>query len=329
MSIGKGMNPKVFISHASEDKDRFVIRFWERLRGKGIDAWLDKWEMLPGDKLVDKVFNQGLRLSDAVIVVLSNYSVQKPWVQKELDTAVVKNVEDKTKLIPVRLDGCSIPECLRDTLYVSILDLDNYDAEFDRIVSVIHGQHEVPPLGDKPEYAKADILQLEGLCRSDSLVLSQACDIALEQGHPTILDPDAFVAKLGQKGMAANEIEESLQVLNSNYYVKLLEGPGYLFNITTSGFTLFGESGGIPKYNEKITAVARMLVQRMNANVGQPVTYSSIESELDLPPMLVEHVLERLRDHGQIKYETEKGGRLFMHVYWVSPEIRRKLEGSG
>jgi hypothetical protein len=36
--------PKVFISHASEDKDRFVTLFARRLRENGVDAWLDQWE---------------------------------------------------------------------------------------------------------------------------------------------------------------------------------------------------------------------------------------------------------------------------------------------
>ena len=37
--------PKVFLSHASEDKDRFVLQFATQLRARGIDVWLDRWEM--------------------------------------------------------------------------------------------------------------------------------------------------------------------------------------------------------------------------------------------------------------------------------------------
>lgn len=36
------MHPKVFVSHASEDKERFVTEFATKLRAKGVDAWLDK-----------------------------------------------------------------------------------------------------------------------------------------------------------------------------------------------------------------------------------------------------------------------------------------------
>ncbi len=53
--------PKVFVSHASEDKDRFVLDFAARLRAKGIDAWVDKWEMHAGDKLIDKIFEEGIK----------------------------------------------------------------------------------------------------------------------------------------------------------------------------------------------------------------------------------------------------------------------------
>ena len=43
------MSPKLFISYASEDKHRFVDAVTTRLRKNGVDAWLDRWEMLPGE----------------------------------------------------------------------------------------------------------------------------------------------------------------------------------------------------------------------------------------------------------------------------------------
>src|ERR1022692_932376 len=132
---------KVFISHASEDKERFVLRFAERLRSKGIDAWVDTWEMLPGDKLVDKVFNEGLKRSEVVIVVLSDLSINKPWVQKELNTAVVMNIEKQTRLIPIRLGKCEVPLCLEDTSYQEISDLDNYDVDLDRKSTRLNSSH--------------------------------------------------------------------------------------------------------------------------------------------------------------------------------------------
>ena len=325
------MNPQAFISHASEDKERFVLRFAERLLSKGVNAWVDQWEMLPGDKLVDKVFNHGLKPSDIVIVVLSNISVQKPWVQKELNTAIVKNIEDKIRLIPVRLDGCQIPECLRDTLYQTIRDLNSYDIEFDRIVSAIFGQYDKPPLGSRPPYTAPDVLQMDGICRNDSLFLEEACRLALQQGHSMILNPDALVATLSAKGMSEQDMLDAQEVLTSHYYIETHRTIGkpyvYVFNIETSGFQLFAEAGGVLDYDKSINDVARMVVEQVLIHGGM-VSNTSIETELEMPAMLVEHILERLQEHGQIKYQTEKGGRLFMTVYWASPELRRKLEGN-
>lgn len=106
-------DPKVFLSHASEDKDRFVVDFARKLRENGVDAWLDQWEMRPGDSLVDKIFEEGLKEARAVIIVLSKVSVQKPWVREELNTSVVNRISRGTRLIPVIIDDCEVPESLR------------------------------------------------------------------------------------------------------------------------------------------------------------------------------------------------------------------------
>ena len=97
---------KVFISHASEDKERFVMQFAKRLRSQGIDAWVDIWEMLPGDSLVDKIFEEGIKNARAMIVVLSRFSVEKPWVREELNAGFLKKVSGRCKVIPVVIDDC-------------------------------------------------------------------------------------------------------------------------------------------------------------------------------------------------------------------------------
>ena len=52
----------------------------------------------------------------AVIVVLSKVSVQKPWVREELNTSVANRISRGTRLIPVVIDDCEVPESLRSTL---------------------------------------------------------------------------------------------------------------------------------------------------------------------------------------------------------------------
>ena len=63
-------NPRVFICHASEDKERFVLGFASKLLGKGVDAWVDKWEMKLGDSLVQKIFEEGIKQCDPAFIVI-------------------------------------------------------------------------------------------------------------------------------------------------------------------------------------------------------------------------------------------------------------------
>src|SRR5690242_9964644 len=129
--------PKVFVSHASEDKARFVNGFAERLRANGVDAWLDQWEMKPGDSLVDRIFEQGLKSAQAVIIVLSAVSVTKPWVREELNNSVVSRINRGLRIIPVVIDQCAIPEALAATLWQRVDDLEHYDEAFQRILDAI------------------------------------------------------------------------------------------------------------------------------------------------------------------------------------------------
>ena len=145
---------KVFISHASEDKDRFVLEFAKKLRENGVDAWVDVWEMLPGDSLVDKVFYEGIKNARAMIVVLSNYSVEKPWVREELNRGFLDRLSGKCRIIPVVIDECPIPEPLRSTIWQKIDNLDNYEIEFNRILEAVYGRINKPALGSPPEIAR-------------------------------------------------------------------------------------------------------------------------------------------------------------------------------
>src|SRR5690242_210057 len=111
-----GDAPKAFVVHATEDKSRFVLDFARKLRSKGIDAWVDQWEILPGDSLVDKIFEEGLKNAAVIVVVLSKYSVSKPWVREELNASVVHKIERRTKIIPVLIDDCDVPESLKSTV---------------------------------------------------------------------------------------------------------------------------------------------------------------------------------------------------------------------
>ena len=236
---GDVVNPKVFVIHASEDKDRFVLDFGRKLRLKGIEAWVDKWEMQPGDSLVDKIFEEGIANAQAVIVVLSKYSVGKPWVREELNTSVVKRINEGIKLIPVIIDDCQVPECLKSTVWVKIKDLGNYDPELDRIVASIYGQYDRPPIGGPPSYIRTIVDTISDLTKLDSLVLKLSCEKAIEIGHHTSVDLNAILSKAMPLAITEEELSEAFEVLHNKAYIEAsytLRRRLVAFKITVYGF---------------------------------------------------------------------------------------------
>ena len=79
--------PKAFLSYSHDDRD-IAEQIAKSLRQSGIDVWFDKWEILPGDSLIQKIFEEGLSDTNAFIVLLTENSIQSRWVQQELDAAL-------------------------------------------------------------------------------------------------------------------------------------------------------------------------------------------------------------------------------------------------
>jgi len=316
--------PKVFISHAGEDRERFVRRFAERLRAKGVDAWASFWEINPGDSLVDKIFEEGLKDCQAFIVVLSVNSVDKRWVREELDAGMVRKIEKQTKLIAVRLDGCEIPECLKHIVWQDVTNPEAYDAEFERILNAIFGVYDKPPVGARPAYTRPDVLQIGDLTRIDSVIFEHACQMALDADNP-LINADPLVAALTPQGISETQIMETQEILESRGYIELHRTMGpphaYAFSIRSLGFDQYVRAA-VPDFNRICTDVARMLVR------GESMGHRGVAQELNQPTFLIEHVFRLLGSNGLIKYGESIGGGLHMDVVWVSPELKRKLEQS-
>jgi hypothetical protein len=320
-------NPKAFISYASEDEARFVRPFAERLIARGVDIWVEFWDTLAGDNLVSTIFDKGLKPSDAVIVVLSKFSVDKPWVREELNYAKVRQIEQKVRLIPVQIEPCDVPECVRTTLWVEISDLNNYERQFERIVNSIYGQYEKPPLGPKPAWVRADVLTMDGLTQIDSIIFEHACRMAIEQCHAGVISGKQLVSVLEAQGISEAQIMETQAILDGCSFIEplLVIGPpsAYDFAITTHGFEQFAQVG-IPDYGTIVMSVARVLSQKVSSTKGQDS--NAIASDVGQAVFLVEHILKVMMLRGWIECDGQQDGDICVH--WVSPELRRKFEGN-
>jgi hypothetical protein len=105
----------VFISYSHNDK-RFVDRLAAALIRKRQHIWLDRYELRPGDSLLQRI-QDAIEKAQALLVVLSKASVNSEWCKKELSVGLVRELEEKrVVVIPVLMEDCSIPLLLRDKL---------------------------------------------------------------------------------------------------------------------------------------------------------------------------------------------------------------------
>ena len=118
---------KVFLCHAHADRDA-VRELYTRLTNDGVDAWLDKEKLLPGQDWELEI-KKAVREADVVVVCLSKQFNQAGFRQKEvrlaLDTAMEKP-EGEIFIIPARLEECDNLESLKKWHWVDLFEEDGY-----------------------------------------------------------------------------------------------------------------------------------------------------------------------------------------------------------
>ncbi|NVJ59499.1 MAG: toll/interleukin-1 receptor domain-containing protein [Gammaproteobacteria bacterium] len=114
---------KVFFSHASEDKplvEQVFLRVGQRF--PDIKGWLDKYEILGGDDLIETV-HSGIESADKFLIFLSPNSIDKPWVRTELRKALADEINGIKPefIVPVKVGHISqFPPFLESRFYIDI-----------------------------------------------------------------------------------------------------------------------------------------------------------------------------------------------------------------
>jgi len=306
------MNPIVFICHASEDKERFVMHFATKLRNVGIDAWLDKWEMLLGDSLVDKIFEEGLKQAQAVIVVISKNSIEEKWVKEEINTSFVDKVTKGTKIIPIVLDNADVPEALKSTEWEKIEDLENYDQSFNNIIDSIFSQSNKPPVGFSPNYLKQNNISIEGLTSTENLVLKKSCEFALDN-NTLFIHPDLIFGQNKEVDLTNQQVFSSIEFLDSVGYVSIsphmggsAEWFGHDYKITDYGFDKYVHTY-LEGYNKILITISGLIVNE------KVYTNFDLSKKSNQPLILIDHIIRFLESNQHIKISESIIGEIVIN----------------
>lgn len=124
----------VFISYSHADKKK-VDLLAAKLVAKNASIWIDSWELNAGDSIIDRI-QEAITSSDALLVILSKSSVNSPWCKKELNSGLIRELDEKrVVVIPVLLEECEIPLFLKEKLYADIRS--DIDSGVDSIINSV------------------------------------------------------------------------------------------------------------------------------------------------------------------------------------------------
>ena len=117
----------IFLSHTGVDKP-FVRQLRRDLLAHGVErVWLDEAEIEIGDSLITKM-EEGMKLSRYIAVVLSEKSITAPWVKKELDVAMNREIASgEVVVLPLLYERCELPEFLKGKLYADFSKPEDYE----------------------------------------------------------------------------------------------------------------------------------------------------------------------------------------------------------
>lgn len=92
-----------FISYSSKDEE-FAELLHRDLQAKFVRCWFAPEDLKIGDKFRVKI-DEAVRIYDKLLLVLSENSIESPWVEEEVEAALEKERHhQKRVLFPVRLD---------------------------------------------------------------------------------------------------------------------------------------------------------------------------------------------------------------------------------
>jgi TIR domain len=109
-----------FLSHAHVDKALADNLYHFLSEIAGIPIWYDAVDLPPGATILDNLFD-GIENSRAAVILLSQRSVTKGWVQKEYQAAINHQTQyPDFRVVPVRLDDVEPPNFLQNYSNIQI-----------------------------------------------------------------------------------------------------------------------------------------------------------------------------------------------------------------
>ncbi len=207
------MSPRVFLSYTSDDLER-AKQIAETFEANGIETWWDKWCIYPGDSLRRKI-DEGIAGCTHFLVLLTPQSIEKPWVNQEMDAGLVRKLNDQCRFLPVRWDlpSSALPPLLSGMHSPAITG----EQDIMQLVNDIHGVNRRPPRGSAPEPVETAKQAKTGY----SAAATAVARLFVERTEDAVFaDPQFMKDEIASEtGLSADDVDDALYELSSFFNV--------------------------------------------------------------------------------------------------------------
>jgi TIR domain len=138
----------VFISYSHEDAV-WVSALAGNLHRNRFEVFFDEWEIGPGDVLTHRL-EAGIRTATNGVLVVSEASMARPWVQEEYAAMLTRAVDGQQRLVPVLLGEAELPPFLASRVWVDFREGAGpmYEQRFEELVRALRGERPGRPPRD-------------------------------------------------------------------------------------------------------------------------------------------------------------------------------------
>ncbi len=172
---------KIFLSHNSSDKP-FVRKIAADLRKYGHTVWVDEAEINIGDSLIGKI-REGLDSVDYVAVVLSESSLKSEWVQKEIEIASNREIEEKKVVVlPIIVEQVELPGFLKGKFYGDFTKSEEYQDKLQLLLrSLGTDQKIISEDEDELDSLRAELKEIKLIAERHKKELDQITNYSLRK----------------------------------------------------------------------------------------------------------------------------------------------------
>ncbi len=260
-----------------------------------------------------------------MLFVLSPTSVNRPWVREELSASVIRKLHERTRLIPILIDGLpddQVPIPLRHIKWIRVEPSDSAVQVAAEVAGAMHADGQPnPEVAPPPTWTKIPLSGKLGLTAQDEVLFAFACQRKL-QSDDVFVNVGEMFAFAAEHGIERDDVVTAIAMFRRHYYIEEPSARGGLppnaIRLTRLGLESYLRSYELERFEKAAEETVAAIVNGRASNLAQLTNVVSEPSRA-----LLELYIQLLEAQRELVCSWGLNGS----VAWsVQKSLKRRLE---